>query len=266
MLIATAAVAGDDLFEPAVWLTYGLFTLGVIWSVGAWLASKSLERRNPEKWSRKKKEHTSEKDWSLYYRRKYGVACLLLAPFMACVLATHHVEHKLELLRLKGVLIPAGDPTPPNQCGGPRDGDVVLLYGDNAALAHSFPHVILRSMTLGPVITLDRLSNGYIAVIMDILDPSGKTVVHMDKEGFKVNPNVIMDRERPDESTLIVTGEYPGDSFRIRYLNKKAIQLDGTFHYPGRREAVPLRIQGCHDVCSKGADNQAGIAADMDIR
>jgi hypothetical protein len=119
---------------------------------------------------------------------------------------------------------------------------------------------------LGPVITLDRLSDGSVVVIMDILDPSGKIVVHLGKDGFKVNPNLIMSRQRPDQSTLIVNGEYPGDSFNIRYLNKQAIRLEGTFHYPGTSTAIPLRITGLSHVCTKGADNQGLFGSDLSIR
>lgn len=262
-----AILAAESLHlrtSPFVWTSYVCFAAALLWSLGAWLTSDFLRKRNPTQWARSRRKHTVESDWQALFLWRWIVSLLIAGLFSFCIWTTHRIEYEVELLQLHGVLIPAGDPTPPNPCGQNQpEGTVVFLYSDSAALAQKFPHVILQSLTLGPVITLDRLRDGYLVVLMDVLDPSGKTIVHMDRNGFIVNPHVIMEMHRADKSSLTVDGEYPGESLSIRYLNKQAIKLDGTFHYPGRTEVVPIRIQGASQICTAGADNGG---ADLSIR
>jgi hypothetical protein len=260
-----AILAAESLHlsrSPFVWACYACFVAALLWSLGSWLTSDFLRERNPHHWGRNRRRSASERDWHALFLWRWIVSLLLAGLFSFCIWATHRLDYQIELLQMNGVLIPARDPTPPNPCGLPPDDDVVFLYSDSAALAHYFPHVILHSITAGPVITLDRLSDGSVVVIMDILDPSGKISVHMDKDGFKVNPHVIMDMHRDDKSTLTVTGEYPGETLNIRYLNRQAIRLNGAFHYPGRKDVVPLRMQGASHICTRGVTT----GADLSIR
>ena len=242
---------------PAIVLSYILFAAAMCWSVGYWLTSDMILRLNPRTWNRVRRRRITRNSWINYRLAKWCVAILITTVFAIAIWATFTTDYLIELHRPSGVLIPASDPTPRNPCGTMTNGDVVILYGDNAAIAHKFPHVLLRSITMGDVISLDRLPDGSIAVLMDIKDSDGKIVVRMDRKGFVVNQNRILEMHRSDRSTLTVTDEDGIETLNIRYLNAGAISIAGAFRYPGQRRATPFTMAGAFNICTTGADNGA---------
>ncbi len=229
----------------------------MLWSVGYWLTSDTVSKLNPRTWNRVRRKGITRNSWLGYRAIKWSVALLISAVFAVAIWATYTTAYLIELRRPSGVLTAGSDPTPANPCGTMKNGDVVVLYGDNAAVAHRFPHVVLRSLTMGDVISLDRLPDGSIAVLMDIKDSNGKIVVRMDRKGFVVNQSKILEMHRSDRSTLVVTDEDGIETLNIRYLNAGAISIAGAFRYPGRRQSTPFIMPGADNVCAIGADNGA---------
>src|SRR5260370_2687342 len=82
-------------------------------------------------------------------------------------------EHEQQLSKsLNGRLFPASDPTPENICPKAQGDSVLLFLGEaadqNTILVTHFPRTVVAIQNVGPVITLDRASDGSIGVAMDI--------------------------------------------------------------------------------------------------
>lgn len=238
---------------PAIVLSYVLFAAAMFWSVGCWLASNTVIRLNPRTWNRVKRRRTKGDAWFNYRFAKWSVAILISAVFAIAIWATYETNYLIELRRLGGILKPASDPTPAICKGLVGKNEVLLIYGShgNGAVVQEFPHVVLRSLSMGDVISLDRLQDGSIAVLMDVKDPDGKVIARLDRNGFIVNANKVLSMDRPDKSTLIVTDEYGMKTLNIRYLNSQAIKIEGAFHYPGETKATPFEMRGAANICTK---------------
>jgi hypothetical protein len=234
---------------PAVALAYALFVAALIWSLGAWLTSKKLATLNPALWNRANKRRATGNERLKHRLIKYSVALAISALVAPFFYATYRINYRLELTRTVGVLLPGSDATLSNVCGPIPAGGSVLIYGNNAAVVERFPHTVLLSRSFGQVIGLDRRSDGAVVVLLDMKDPEGKTIVHSGLDGFTVNPHTVIYMERPDRSTLKVIDEYQAE-LTIRYLNPQALQIAGSFHYPGRKESVPFLPPTISHVCT----------------
>lgn len=232
-------------------------------SLGSWLTSDFLKRRSRPPTRRQRR------NLDPYNKRKYlaflsgGVVLLTLLMVLSLYIghevrrSTAATQLRKELEGKNGKLIPASDP-PSSVCAGSVHGnDILLVFGShgNGAIAKKFPHVILRSESMGDILTLNKLSDESISVRMDIRDTDDKVIARLDDKGFTVNSNKVLGIERPDLSTLIVTDEYGTNTLQIRYANQQTITVRGAFHYPGRREPTALEMIGAANVCTMGADN-----------
>jgi hypothetical protein len=157
---------------PAIVLSYLLFLAGAVWSLGCWFTSDTAIQLNPRIWSRTKRRLAKGKGRNRYWLIKYGVGFAIISLFAVALWATYETNYQIELTRMHGVLIPASDPTP-SMCRGAGRNDVVFAFGDhgNGATTNKVPHVLLRSIRLGDVISFDRANDGTIAVIINITDP-----------------------------------------------------------------------------------------------
>src|SRR5579864_359382 len=181
--------------EPLLFLSaLVLFCLTLVWTLGSWLTSDALGKRDPSAWNRNRRRASDLKlHNAIYLTWKYVGCAAWVAIFIFCVGVTWTIWNNKELSQLHGVLIPANEPMPHTPCGSSiGQKSVILMYGDNAAVVDQFPHTVLHSRSLGPMISLDRLDNGSIVVLMDIKDPEGRLVARLDRNGFTVNPNRIL--------------------------------------------------------------------------
>lgn len=255
MFAVVGLAATIDGLEFLFGWAYFFAACGFLWSVGYWLTSDVLEARNktPTRRQRRGLEPYSRNKFFIF---KWGVLGFLAIVFAGSLRLVYDVQLTRELHQLRGKLTPANDTTPPNPCGADTpQGSVVFLYGDNAALARRFPHTVLGSLTLGPLIALDRSEGGSLIVLMTIRAPDGKIIAQLDEHGYRVNQHNITEMRRPDRSSLILTDEYGAEVINIRYLNPQAVRIDGSFHYPGHADPTPLRFPGASNVCTKGVEN-----------
>jgi hypothetical protein len=227
---------------------YFLAICAFLWTLGAWLTSDYLRKKEkpPTRRQRRGLDKCSRKSFLLW---KWAVVGFIGIVFTGVLKSISGLKSSTELRLFKGILIPAGDPTPPNNCGVIPKGGVILFYGDDAAIVIQFPHTVLYSGSLGPLIVLFR-SMDTVWVAEDIRDPEGKIIAHLGGDGFVVNPNNIMSMNRPDRSTLRVTDQYGIKVLDIRYLNPEALRIDGSFYYPGQKESTPLQLRSAHHICT----------------
>lgn len=146
-----------------------------------------------------------------------------------------------ELQQLEGWLKPLDLPTPPNPCDGYAPSEAVkILVGSMASFITEFPSTILM-IKEEPILVLDRNKNGEIAVTMDIYDEQDNIVVAINKNKFTLN-NDIFDHPREDHGSLkVVLKKRKEKVLNIRYLNKRAIQIEGVFRHPG---SPALKVDG----------------------
>jgi hypothetical protein len=70
-----------------------------------------------------------------------------------------------------------------------------------------------------------------LAVDADIYD--GRILAQLRGGEFRLNPNNMFRRERPDRHTLVVYDQMGRERLRVRYNNARSVTLTGIFEYPG---------------------------------
>jgi hypothetical protein len=157
---------------------------------------------------------------------------------------------------LNGRLYPASDPTPANICREIPQGAVILFLGDNAFVIWKFPHIVLHSRSLGPLVTLDRAPDGSITVLADVRSRDGRIIARMDQSGFVVNRNNLLEIQET-RSALSVVDEYGTEVLDARYLNPQAFKLSGVLHYQSRD--IPLQSEFMSRSCVAGGEISLSI-------
>lgn len=228
-----------DKFSPA----YSFFVLFGAWSLLCWFASDYLTKEKRNLKSRAaRRSRTYRKRRVQYTMRKWGMTIFILLVTGAGVFGAREVENSYDLMQLRGMLLPAGDPTPPNGCTGgaaPKDG-VVLLLGDsgNGVWVNSFPATAIAYNWV-PILTLDRNGAGDILVSVKVFDKHENLIASIDKNEFNVaNHALWTHKPRPDKSTLIVFDESGEEVLYVRNLNDKAIVIRGSLYLGGAKRPI----------------------------
>jgi hypothetical protein len=268
-VVAMAALGASldnapELFEWA----YSFAVCAFVWSLGSWLTSDALQRRSRPP-SRKQRRRLSTHSQKGYLVWKFGVSGLIATVFIGSLWLVADVKLRKELQSLKGRLLPASDPTPPNVCGAIPKEAALVQYGDNFAVAKKFPHHVIvfivgpdDNAEIIPALTLDRSADGSIVVLMDVKTRDNKIVVRLDEHGFLVSESNKLKMERPDTHTLIVVDPEGEEVLNARYMNPQLIRLNGVLRYP--RHRVPIQDETIHHTCVVDAD--APGSADRGIR
>lgn len=162
----------------------------------------------------------------------FGSACLFLTV-AACLYWANAIAGPSET-PISGVLIPASEPVPPNQCdemsGVPSDA-VVLLLGNVSAYTVRFPMVVLRVGKLN-LLTIKKNSSGGLALSAKVFSRDLRIVADLEDNEFHVNPNNYFKIKRPNRSTLTVYDQQGNVAIAVRYLNPRVIRVTGTFCSP----------------------------------
>jgi len=152
-------------------------------------------------------------------------------------------EHEDQLAEsLNGRLVPASETTPENTCPAAQGDSVLLFLGEaadqNTVRVTHFPRTVVAIQDVGPVITLDRATDGSIGVAMDIRSKDRRIVVRLNPNGFVVNKNNFLEVHK-DKSSLVIVDEYGNEVLNAHYLNRQAFVLKGILTYPDRNP-IPL--------------------------
>jgi hypothetical protein len=147
------------------------------------------------------------------------------------------------------------------------------LYLGNSRLTASermFPWVVLapqdrRLRREHPIITIEMDKAKHIAVNLDVLSEDRRVVARIKRNHFWVNPNNVLNKERPDRSTLVVTDQFGKEVLNIRYLNPHSIHLTGAFYVVGQAEPVVItdaaQSMGRYITFSQVCNNYSEAAA-----
>jgi hypothetical protein len=142
---------------------------------------------------------------------------------------------------LNGSLVPANDPMPSTGCGQPDDGIVMMLGTEeqhNGVVVRKFPQLVMTGK-YGPILSLDRASNGAVNVLLDIKSSDGKIIARLDRDGFVVNRNNYLEMKH-DKSTLNILDEYGEEVLYVRYNNARAITVRGVLSFGDKKTRIGL--------------------------
>ena len=236
-------------------LAYFFFVVFGIWSLLCWFASDYLkkEKRKLESRAARRSNDYQKRQFRLT-ARKWGMTAFILITTALSLIGVWKQESSYDLMQLAGVLLPAGDPTPPNACTGsvPKDG-VVLLVGNSgdATWVNRFPATAI-AYNWNPVLTLDRNKAGDIEVSVKVFDRYGNLIASIDKNEFNVaNHALWTHKPRPDKSTLVVFDESGEEALYVRNLNNKSIIIRGSMYLGGQKTAIDWSNR-TRNVCMGG--------------
>jgi hypothetical protein len=224
---------------------YLCLAISMLWSIGSWLSSDTIEKRRPRQRRATKRTPIpppiTKADIRRYRIWRFGPVAGILFLFLCLFLWTRSLQVEKELASLGGWIYPANDPTPANPCSESpligKSGAFILLLGRLTSGVVEFPRTVL-SVNGKSALVVDRRADGAIFVRADIIGPDGKLIVRLDDSGYTVNGNNVLTWSRSDRSSLQVTDQY-GNKISARYLNRNAFKLSAVLQYPGAR---PLTI------------------------
>lgn len=73
--------------------------------------------------------------------------------------------------------------------------------------------------------------------------------MRLDEGGFIVNRNNYLEMKRPNRSTLVVVDQYGTEVLNMRYINEKALKINGLLAYPGLGD-IPLEPRHLRNFCA----------------
>jgi hypothetical protein len=141
-------------------------------------------------------------------------------------------------MQLKGVLIPANDPDPPNECPLRKAESELMFYFDGPTLVSDGKQLIIIEL-IRPneqnrvLLGIEREADGTATVTAHVVGKDGREVANVDKNTFEINRNAIFDSlssPRPDPSTIRIKDSY-GNQLIVRYLNKHTFSFNGKVFY-----------------------------------
>ncbi len=136
----------------------------------------------------------------------------------------------IDLSKNEGILIPSNAPMPElaRKCGLP-DNALAVFIGSNLAWSTRFPHIVLE-MADEQMLVIDKDGNHNLKVtVLRIFDDRDDIIARIDEDGFWVQ-NTLR-RKRPDQSTLIVYDHNDTEVLKLKYLNPRAISVQGVFRH-----------------------------------
>lgn len=152
-----------------------------------------------------------------------------------------------------GILVPANDPAPPNNCEVPP-GSFAVYLGDMVAHSVHFPFTILR-LKGRELLTVDREADGKAIriSILRIFDDRDDIIARVENNRLEVLGGARKTRE--DRSTLVVYDHADTQVLRLRLLNEHALSVRGIFRSLGavvRADDTGLWTRGAHiqDFCA----------------
>lgn len=108
------------------------------------------------------------------------------------------------------------------------DNAVIVYFGSNISWGTKFPLTIL-AFNKEPMIVVDRPKNKDALVIttLKIFDDRNNIIARIDEDGPWIDPSAR--KKRPNKSTLLVFDHNDKEVLNIKFINERAIQIEGIF-------------------------------------
>jgi hypothetical protein len=184
-------------------------------------------------------------DFSTVKRTSLSVIVILVFGFSVHIVNEAKVraaadEREAKLEKNFGTLVPAGDAQPPqNKCVRTHpDAHFFVFFGNSIFVVNRFPTVLVK-IDGRSYFSISKLPSGSVTLNVDIVDQEGKIIASIDGNNFRVNPNNIFDKKRPDESTLIVYDQFKTIVLSVRLDSSRYMTVSGSLNYKNRFMLLP---------------------------
>jgi hypothetical protein len=127
-----------------------------------------------------------------------------------------------------GPLIAADDPMPQTTCGALPPDALLLTFGPDTVIAQGNGPFTPIQVGTCPALTVTRTHGGLIVDAFGY-DSDGNAVYRITHNRFEMILRGFLKAERPDKSTLRIVDNENRESLRVRYLNRNAVTVRGTF-------------------------------------
>jgi len=162
---------------------------------------------------------------------------------------------KIDLSTNEGILIPGDEPTPAKpRCNIPSTA-MGVFFGSNVAwtVDQAFDIIRIGDQSL---FTVSRTDSNLTITRLQIFDDTNEIIATIDADGFWVKNTSR--KKRPDPSTLIVYDKRDQRVLFVRFLNPRALYIEGIFRLKG---FAPLIITA--DAASMGRLEVSGMCSQM---
>jgi hypothetical protein len=247
-----------------VWGSYLSFSVALVFSTLAWLASKSVYDSDPRYWTNPRRKRATKKNYLWAGFKKWGVAAVIAGFAGFFLWETHQIDYMVALQRLNGLLIPANEPSPTDACQVAGSEHVAIYMGNAIAFsAEDFPVTLISAehedQSVEPVLILGRNSDGSISLSGTLFDKDGKLIATMQNNRFEVNQNTSWKFVRHSFSDLRVIDNYGVTVLKIKFYNKNALSLTGYFRGRGGSTLEVYGKPGRFCMANAKGWNGAGI-------
>ncbi len=135
---------------------------------------------------------------------------------------------------IRGLLIPANDPSPPHNCRQPPNAHKTIYFGTGVATMSDEMNAFgLITMAGEEVFSLENTPTG-ILINATLRNKSGNVVATIEKNVFNSKSTFEYEATNPDQHSLLVLDSNNQIVLYVRYLNPQAIKILGTFYHPKR--------------------------------
>ena len=166
-------------------------------------------------------------------RIKFYIAALVALIFAAATVLTRSALNPAPVsTSLRGLLIPASDPTPYNPCGETIPDNVIAVYfGSSTVFTES--NIISFIKPYDDAFNIRRTTSG-ILVNATIRTSDNYVVARIHDNVFRTQSDSHFQSQSPDPHTLYVLDGEDKVVLFVRYLNPFAIKILGQFYFPGQ--------------------------------
>jgi hypothetical protein len=126
-----------------------------------------------------------------------------------------------------GPLIAAGEAMPQTACG-PAQNSFLMVFGPHTIMARGNGPFTPIQVGTCPPLTLERTASG-LTVNAFGYDSDGNVVYRIVRNSFTMVLRGYLKAERPDKSTLRIVDDQDHESLVVRYINRNAVTVRGTF-------------------------------------
>jgi hypothetical protein len=194
LFAAGVAMLTYNHFLPA----YVFFSVAAVWALIYWQVSDHLNakaaelERRVERLRKKPKQEKAliafKKARHSYWTSNLAGSAMLVMLFISCLVWTHSVQVEYELSLMTGPLLPANDPSPPNDVCAPNNDEIAVFMGQKAFKTAQFPQTVIR-IGDDPVISMDRTPRGAISLSLDVRGNDRKIIARIQDNVFEINQN-----------------------------------------------------------------------------
>ena len=196
------------LFWQGLWSSWRPLTLLTIASVFSGALYYELASRN------------ARKQWTAI-----GLAAIWIMAAISWLFLNHIAPPNP---RWSGPLIAADDPMPQIPCGAPPRDGILMIFGPTAVVARGNGPFTPIQVGTCPALTFKRTPDG-LTIDAFGYDSDGNVVYRIAQNRLEMLVRGFLKTERPDKSTLRIVDDVQRETLLVRYANRNAVTVRGTF-------------------------------------